>query len=114
MSFTEDTDNASQDNTCIKKVMSKTRKRIRQYNDHLDDLNYKNGDGRPCKKCKERILRECQGLVEELQRAKNQFQESNMKNKCPWPAIVSTFFENIKIRIKHFISVLSFNMHSDI
>lgn len=83
LSFTEDIDNVSQDNTCIKMVMSKTRKRIRQYNDHLDDLNYKDGDGRPCKKCKERILRECQGLVEELQRAKNQFQESNMKNKCP-------------------------------
>lgn len=79
----EDIDNASQDNTFIKKVMSRTRKRIRQNNDHLDDLNYKDGDGRPCKKCRERILRECQGLVEELQRAKYQFQESDMKNKCP-------------------------------
>lgn len=80
MSFTEDIDNASKDNTCIKKVMSRTRKRIRQYNDHLDDLNYKDGDGRPCKKCRERILREC--LVEELQRANDQFQKSNMKDKC--------------------------------
>ncbi|XP_034337885.2 uncharacterized protein [Magallana gigas] len=94
----EDTDNASQDNTCIKKVMSKTRKRIRQYNDHLDDLNYKDGDGRPCKTCRERILRECQGLVEELQRANNQFQESNMKNKCPCDYSIECEVMHVELR----------------
>lgn len=83
MSFTEDIDNVSQDNTCIKMVMSKTRKRIRQYNDHLDDLNYKDGDGRPCKKCKERILRECQGLVEELQRTKKPVSGKQHEEQMP-------------------------------
>lgn len=63
--------------------MSRTRKRIRQYNDHLDDLGLKDADGRPCRKCKESTLRECQALVKELQRAKDQFQESSMKNKFP-------------------------------
>lgn len=81
--FPEDIGYASHDNTCIKEVMSRTRKRIRQYNDHLDDLGLKDADGRPCKKCKESILRECQALVKELQRAKDQFQESSMKNKFP-------------------------------
>lgn len=79
----EDIGNASHDNTCIKEVMSRTRKRIRQYNDHLDDLGLKDADGRPCRKCKESTLRECQALVKELQKAKDQFQESSMKNKFP-------------------------------
>uniref|UniRef100_A0A8W8HYA2 Uncharacterized protein n=1 Tax=Magallana gigas TaxID=29159 RepID=A0A8W8HYA2_MAGGI len=79
----EDIGNASHNNTCIKEVMSRTRKRIRQYNDHLDDLGLKDADGRPCRKCKESTLRECQALVKELQRAKDQFQESSMKNKFP-------------------------------
>lgn len=79
----EDIGNASHDNTCIKEVMSRTRKRIRQYNDNLDDLGLKDADGGPCKKCKESTVRECQALVKELQRAKDQFQESSMKNKFP-------------------------------
>lgn len=71
----ENIDPIDQDSTCIKEVMSKTRKFLREYNDHLDDLTFKNEDGRPCEKCKESLLQECQGLTEELKRLNDQFQD---------------------------------------
>lgn len=79
----KDTPQDNQDNTCIKEAMSKTRKIIRDYNDNLDDLTYKNGDGRPCERNRDCLLKECQGLIEELKRAKDQLQESRMKDIYP-------------------------------
>lgn len=79
----KDTPQDNQDNTCIKEAMSKTRKIIRDYNDNLDDLTYKNGDGRPCERYRDSLLKECQGLIEELKRAKDQLQESRMKDIYP-------------------------------
>lgn len=81
----DDKKNTPQDDTSIKEVMSGTRKILRDHNDHLDDLVIKNEDGRPCERCMESLLKECQGLVEELERTKDQFQENNMKDKCPYP-----------------------------
>lgn len=79
----ENNDTIYQDSTCIKEVMSRTRKFLRDYNDHLDDLNYTNDDGKPCKKCRESLLQECQGLAEELNRINDQFQGSSIKDKYP-------------------------------
>lgn len=80
--------------------MSRTRKRIRQYNDHLDDLGLKDADGRPCRKCKESTLRECQALVKELQRAKDQFQESSIKLLSPvYKCLYTAVEEQIPLRL---------------
>lgn len=68
---------------CIKEIMSTMRKFLRDYNDYLDDLNYKNEDGRPCEKCRESLVQECQGLTDELNKMNDQFQESSMKDKYP-------------------------------
>lgn len=89
MHFIENNDTIHQDSTCIKEVMSRMRTFLRDYNDHLDDLNYKNEDGRPCEKCRESLLQECQGLAEELNRINDQFQESSMKDKYPCDCMYS-------------------------
>lgn len=97
MPFTDDKKDTPQDNTSIKEVMSGTRKILRDHNDHLDDLVFKNEDGRPCERCMESLLKECQGLVEELERTKDQFQENNMKDKCPYPCYCKDIPWNSKI-----------------
>lgn len=79
----EDICDTVQDSTCIKEAMSSTRKLIRHCNDHLDDLKYEIEDGRPCERCRESVIKECQGLVHELQRAKDQYQESSIKDIYP-------------------------------
>lgn len=81
--------------------MQRTRKRIHQYNDHLGDLIYMNRDGRPCKKCRERIRRECQGLIFELQRAEDQLKESKMIYKIPCDC--KDISRNIKTKKKIFL-----------
>lgn len=83
----KDTPQDNKDNICIKEAMSGTRKIIRDHNDNLDDLRLasKNGDGRLCERCRESLLKECQGLVDELKRTKDQLQENNMKDKCLYP-----------------------------
>lgn len=88
MPFTDDQKECHQDNqdhTLIKEAMSETRKVIRDHNDRLDDLPGKNGDGRPCERCRESLLKECKRLVAELERANDQFQKSTMEDKYMRP-----------------------------
>lgn len=94
----KDTPQDNQDNNCIKEAMSKTRKIIRDYNDILDDLTYKNGDGRPCERCRGSFLKECQGLVEELNRSKHQLQESHMKDIYPCDYAIGCAHMHVEMR----------------
>nr|XP_034324909.1 uncharacterized protein LOC105325914 isoform X3 [Crassostrea gigas] len=94
----KDTPQDNQDNTCIKEAMSKTRKIIRDYNDNLDDLTYKNGDGRPCERYRDSLLKECQGLIEELKRAKDQLQESRMKDIYPCDYAIGCAHMHVEMR----------------
>lgn len=75
----------NKDHTRIKEVMSETRKIIRDHNDRLDDILSKNGDERPCERCRESLLKECQKLVAELEKATNQFQKSTLEDKYTRP-----------------------------
>lgn len=94
----KDTPQDNQDNNCIKEAMSKTRKIIRDYNDNLDDLTYKNGDGRPCERYGDSLLKECQGLIEELKRAKDQLQESRMKDIYPCDYAIGCAHMHVEMR----------------